>query len=256
MTSSNAAATTSTPSARSLRFRLADWLGSDRAAEVLRALIGSDPVGFLDAEPDLADRSSIGAPGAGGSTASKPATSPKPSSPLLEVRYDDVWREQVRRLLAACDDIPDEHPRLCRLAAALAAGRLVSPAAMAALDAPAEASRAEIQKMILGDYSARRATAVEQQWADLGRRDRRRTNREEIEANYDERNLMRLRHLRARLPTATERRDHLQSLPPLRRHYPRLARPRHHLDTCRPPQSHPLCCALTQSRPRPTALGL
>lgn len=43
--------------------------------------------------------------------------------------------------------------------------------------------------MILGDYSARRAKAVEQQWADLGRRDRRRTNCDEIEATYDERNL-------------------------------------------------------------------
>ncbi len=33
---------------------LADWLGSDHAREVLRALIGTDTAAFLDQEPDLA----------------------------------------------------------------------------------------------------------------------------------------------------------------------------------------------------------
>jgi hypothetical protein len=53
---------------------LSDWLGSDRAAEVLRLLVGTDPAEFLDCEPGLADQSSTGSVGAGGSTASTHVT--------------------------------------------------------------------------------------------------------------------------------------------------------------------------------------
>jgi hypothetical protein len=169
---------------------LADWLGSDRAGEVLRVLIGTDPVGFLDAEPELAGRAIDWCSRRRRLNRFQARDLAQTLVSTLEARHDAIWREQVRRLLAASDDIADEHPRLCRLAAALAVGHLASPEEIADLDDPPAQSRAQIQQAILGGYHAHRSAAVDQQWSSLGRRDRRRVTREKIETEYDERNLL------------------------------------------------------------------
>lgn len=57
------------------------------------------------------------------------------------------------------------------------------------LDQPAEETRAEIQQAILANYHVRRAAAVMRRWSDLGMRDRRRITHEQIETDYDLRNL-------------------------------------------------------------------
>ena len=168
---------------------LADWLGSERAADALRFLVDGDPAAFVDREPDLAEqiadwydrRRRVGR--------FQARDLAKPLVADLEHRHDRIWQRQARRLLAAEADIADEHPRGYRLAVALAECRLVGATLIDALDQPAEQTRAEIQQSILGDYYARRAAAVDQHWSGLGWRDRRHASYEHVEADYDERNL-------------------------------------------------------------------
>lgn len=169
---------------------LVNWLGSERACEVLRALIGTDPAEFLDSEPDLAGqvvdwfsrRRRINRFQARDLAQSLVAA--------LEARHVAVWQEQARRLLAAEDDITDVHPRLCRLAATLAAGNLASAEKVTALNDPPAEPRALIQKAILGDYYARLAHAVLVEWSLLGWRDRRRITPKHLDASYDEQHLL------------------------------------------------------------------
>jgi hypothetical protein len=168
---------------------LADWLGSEHAAEALRVLIGTDPDAFLSQKPDIAERVVDWFDRRRRLGRFQARDLARPLVAEMEERHAVMWQQQAHRLLAAKADIADKHPRLCQLAATLADGHLANEVAVAALDHPAEQTRAQIQQAILGDYSARRATAIEQQWADLGRRDRRRINRDVIEVNYDEHNL-------------------------------------------------------------------
>jgi hypothetical protein len=169
---------------------LADWLGSHHASEVLRALIGADPAGLLDTEPDIAEQVIDWGARRRRLNRFQARELAQTLVSILEARHDTIWREQVRRLLAAEDDIADEHPRLFRLAAALAARHLASPEAIADLDDPPAQSRVQIQQAILDGYHAQRSAVVDRQWSSLGWRDRRRVAREEIETEYDERNLL------------------------------------------------------------------
>jgi hypothetical protein len=168
---------------------LADWLGSERAAEALRFLVDGDPVAFLNQEPGLAEqltdwydrRRRVGR--------FQARDLAQPLVADLERRHERMWQRQARRLLAAEADIADEHPRLFRLAATLAKGRLVDEDAIAILDQPAEQTRAEVQRAILGDYDARRADAVDRRWPALGWRERRRNTKAQVEADYDRQNV-------------------------------------------------------------------
>jgi hypothetical protein len=168
---------------------LGNWLGSERAAEALRFLVDGDPVAFMDREPHLAEqiadwydrRRRVGRFQARDLAQHLVAE--------LEERHAVMWQQQARRLLAAEADIADEHPRVCQLAALLAAGRLVSAVQIGLLVRRAEQTRAEIQQDALKGYPARRAAAVDRLRTDLGWRDRRRVACEQLGADYDERHL-------------------------------------------------------------------
>jgi hypothetical protein len=168
---------------------LADWMGSAPAAEVLRVLIGADPGAFLDTEPDLADLALDWFAGRRRLGRTPARDLARPLVAALEPRHADLWDEQGRRVLAAKADIADEQPRLCRLAAMLADGRLAKIDQIAALDTPFVQTREEIQRALLGDYQARRASFVDDEWSRRHRRDRRGLTREHFEADYDESNL-------------------------------------------------------------------
>jgi hypothetical protein len=168
---------------------LPDWLGSDRAAEVLRVLIGTEPAAFLDNDAVVAGQVLGWFDHRRRLSRFRSRDLAAPLVSILDLRHDDVWRVQARRLLASTDDIADEHPRVCRLAATLAAGHLASPEAVAALDDSPAQPRAQIQHVLLGDFYGRRAVAVDQQWSALGRRERRHLTRAQIEADYDKRSL-------------------------------------------------------------------
>ncbi len=169
---------------------LADWLGSEPAAQVLRLLIGADPGAFMDQNPSLAGqvaewfdrRRRVGR--------FQARDLAQPLVTALEERHDVMWQQQAHRVLAAEADIADEHPRLCRLAAGLAEGHLVDAAAIAALDQPAEQTRAEIQQRLLGDYHDERTAAITKAWTSLPRRERRRTSVGELTEAYDAQRLL------------------------------------------------------------------
>jgi hypothetical protein len=108
----------------------------------------------------------------------------------LEARHDALWREQAGRLLTAEDDIVDMHPRIFRLATTLAAGTLAGAAEMAVLDEPPVDSRAEAQRRVLADYQSRQADAVNERWSRLGRRERRRSTRDQLKVSYDDQQLL------------------------------------------------------------------
>jgi hypothetical protein len=166
---------------------LDDRLGSERAGEALRFLIGADPEVFLDAEPDLAEqvlawfdlRRKVGR-----FTARSLA---RELVVVLEARHDVLWREQARRLLDARDHVAAEHPHLLRLASILASGRLAD---LALLDRPPGPSRDEVQAQLLGDYPDRRAASVAKAWSELSRRDRRRVTVDQLVEAYDAEGLL------------------------------------------------------------------
>jgi len=114
----------------------------------------------------------------------------QPLVTALEERHDVMWQQQARRVLAAEADIDDEHPRLCRLAAGLVEGHLVSAAAIAALDQPAEQTRTEIQQRLIGDFIAKRTATITKAWTSLPRRERRRTSVGELTEAYDAEQLL------------------------------------------------------------------
>jgi hypothetical protein len=171
-------------------YALADWLGSERAAEVLRVLVGTDPVALMDQHPNLAEqvtewfdrRRRIGR--------FQARDLAQPLVAALEERHHVMWQRQARRLLAAEAEIADEHPRLCWLAATLADGHLVDAAAIAAVDQPAEQTRAEIQQHLLGDYLDKRTAAIIKAWGSLPRRERRLTSVDELTEAYDAERLL------------------------------------------------------------------
>jgi hypothetical protein len=164
---------------------LAHWLDSDRAAEALRHIIGAEPAVFLDREPELAEqvvewfarRRRIGL--------FQARDLARPLVALLQDRHTALWREQAARLLAADEHIAAEHPRMHRLAATLAAGSLLSPDEMAYLDTRPAQTRGQIQAAVLAAYAARRAAAVERDWAARSWRERRRTTRERLATAFD-----------------------------------------------------------------------
>ena len=169
---------------------LPDWLGSDKAAEVLRLLVGADPAGFLDGEPDLAGPAVDWFGRRRKLDRFRAQDLARPLVTALEARHSALWSEQARRVLAARDDIADTHPRLCRLAAILADEHLANLDEIAGLDAPATERRAQIQQAVLGNYHTRRAAFIDDKWSGLGWPDRRRLTREHLEAQYDEQNLL------------------------------------------------------------------
>jgi transcription initiation factor IIE alpha subunit len=175
---------------------LADWLGSQPAAEVLPVLIGNDPAAFLDTEPDLsrqildwfARRRRVNRFDA--------RDFARPLVAVLEDRHRAIWADQARRLLAATDHLVEDgqravtHPHLHRAASILAAGHLLTEDQAAALQASLPRTREELQQETLGDHPERRAAAVEDHWRNLGRKARRHIPREQIAAGYDEQHLV------------------------------------------------------------------
>jgi hypothetical protein len=124
-------------------------------------LIGTDPAVFLDGEPDLAAQVVEWFNRRRRINRFHARDLARPLVASLEKRRRGMWEEKARRLLAAQDDIADEHPRLCRLAAVVATGHLASPDEIAALDDPPAESRTQIQQAVLGDFYARRANSVD-----------------------------------------------------------------------------------------------
>jgi Replication-relaxation len=169
---------------------LADWLGSDQDDEVLRAFIGIDPAAFLDTEPHLAAQVIEWFTWRHRLNRFQARDLAQPLVAALEARHDTVWQEQAQLLLAAKDELADIHPRRCRLAATLAAGKLASVDEIAALNDPPNESRAEVQRGILEEYHARRTDAVNEEWSRLGWRERRRNTRDRLEVAYDEQHLL------------------------------------------------------------------
>ena len=169
---------------------LPDWLGSQRAAEVVRLLIGTDPATILNDEPDLAAQLTEWFTQRRRISRFQARDVAQPFVPNLEARHDDIWREQARHLLTAGTRPAEAHPRLCRLAATLAAGALAGSNEFAVLEnLPAE-SHVEIQRHILGDYHAHRADAVNEKWSRLGRRERRSLTRDQLQSDYDGQHLL------------------------------------------------------------------
>jgi DNA-binding transcriptional ArsR family regulator len=168
---------------------LADWLGNAHAAEALRALIGTDPSVFLDAQPTLArevidwwtTRRKVGRFSA--------RDLARPFVAVLEARHRLLWVQQARQLLAADEHLTAAHPGLCRLAATLAGHNLASEEEITMLDARPVHTRRDLQHHAFGDYLSRRAAAVNAQWQGLPRRVRRHTSRDELATTYDDQHL-------------------------------------------------------------------
>jgi hypothetical protein len=161
------------------------WFGSEHAAEALQLLVGADPVGFLDRDPELAAQV-IGwyanrRQRVNYHVARELA---EPFVPILEERHGALWQVQVKRFLAAGGWIAADHPHLYRLAKTLTSGRLVPLKEMAKLDTPPTQTRAEIQQAILATYHARRA-AAEREWLALSKRDRHRASPEQLAVRGD-----------------------------------------------------------------------
>jgi hypothetical protein len=167
---------------------LAHTVGNERAAAVLRVLIGADPAGFLDAVPDLAggivdwarQRRRVGR--------FEARDLAQPWVRVLEERFDSLWAQQARHLLAAQARLAAGDPAVYRIAAALADGNLAED--LAILDAPPGRTRQALQDDVLGDYPARRTAAIEATWQALSRRIRRHTSRQDLADRFDAEHLL------------------------------------------------------------------
>jgi hypothetical protein len=175
---------------------LADWLGSQPAAEVLPMLVGNDPAAFLDAEPDLAGQIVDWLAQRRRVNRFDARDLARPLVAVLEARHHTIWTDQARRLVATTGHPLNAgqgvvtHPHLHRAAAILAAGHLLTEHQAAALHTPPDRSREQLQQEAFGDYLERRAAAVEDHWRKLDRRTRRQIPREQILAGYDEQHLV------------------------------------------------------------------
>lgn len=169
---------------------LADWLDSKLAAEALQTLIGTDPTGFLDSEPDLAQRIIDWGERRRRTDRFTARERARSLVSTLESLHVAMWRDQARRLLAAEDHLAAGEPRVYRLAATLAAGSLAAAEEIALLDLAPTRTRQNLQREVFGDYLARRADAVDREWESFGRRDRRRISREQLAAAYDSDHLL------------------------------------------------------------------
>lgn len=170
---------------------LADRLGSQRAVQALQTLVGTDPDGFLDAEPELARR--IIDWGTAnrrlGKLEAREAAAPLVTE--LEDRHEALWTGQAQALLAAEEHLAAVEPVVCRLAAVLATGALGAAGDLAVLGAPAPAGgRERLQQHAYGDYPQRRAAAAEAEWRALDRRERRQTSPKQLAARYDAEHLL------------------------------------------------------------------
>lgn len=168
---------------------LADWLGSQPAAEALQFLISSGAAAFLDDEPDLANQVVDWLDERRRINRFRARDLAQPIVCALEQRHTRLWVDQARHLLSAEEHIMAGHPHLYRLAVTLASGRLAGPEEIAILGSPPAETREQIQRRSLGDYPIRRATAVDRAWRALGRRERRRTSRDQLAAAHDDTHL-------------------------------------------------------------------
>jgi hypothetical protein len=169
---------------------MSDWLGSERAAEALKAIIGNDPAGFLDGEPDLAAQILDWGRHWRRIPLSDRRERAKPLIPILEARHTSLWAQQARLLLSSHDHLAAGEPRLCRLIATLADGHLATDAEIAMLRAAPARTRQQLQRDAWGDYPAQRKAAVEARWAALGRRVRRQTSLEQLAAEHNDDHLI------------------------------------------------------------------
>jgi hypothetical protein len=169
---------------------LTDWLDSRPAAEALHALIGTDPAGFLDREPDLAAQVLEWGRHWRRIPRSERRERAEPLVPVLEARHAALWAQQARLLLSSHDHLAAAEPRLCRLVATLADGHLAAETEIAMLSAAPTRSRQQLQHDAWADYPAQRNAAVEAHWAALSRRVRRHTSREHLADAYDNEHLI------------------------------------------------------------------
>jgi hypothetical protein len=169
---------------------LQDWLGSQPAAEALKAIIRNDPPAFLDNEPDLATQVLEWGRHWRRFPRSERRERARPLVPILEARRTTLWAKQARLLLAAHDHLAAAEPRLCRLIITLADGHLVEDTDIAMLRAAPARTRQRLQDDAWGDYPAERDAAAEAHWAALRKRDRRLTSREHLADAYDNEHLI------------------------------------------------------------------
>jgi hypothetical protein len=169
---------------------LTDWLDSQRVGEALKALIGTDPVAFLDREPDLADQVVEWGRHWRRIPRSERRERAQPLIPVLEARHAALWAQQARLLLSSGDHLNAAEPRLCRLIATLADGHLANEAEIARLCTAPTRTHQQVQHDAWDDYPAEREAAVDAHWAALSRRGRRHTSREQLFAPYDDEHLI------------------------------------------------------------------
>jgi hypothetical protein len=168
---------------------LGDWFGSEPAAELLRLLIGSDPAGFLDGEPELSSAVVDWFEQRRRLNRFRARDLAQPIVAMLAPRHSEMWASQVRRVLAADAYVADDHPRLHRLVRTLASEHIAPVDDLAELDVAPARTRAEIQTTLLGTYVLERAEAVEREWMGLDRRTRRRVAPDDLTAAYDREHL-------------------------------------------------------------------
>lgn len=168
---------------------LADWLGSQPAAETVRMLIGTNPAAFLDDEPHLAHQIIDWTQQRRRTNRFEARDLARPLTNALEDRHAALWAQQARQLLAANQHLAAADPHLCLLATILAGGNLASEHETQVLNAPPTRTRQQLQQHVLAEYPARRSTSVDATWHALQRRARRRTGREQLTAAYDDQHL-------------------------------------------------------------------
>ncbi len=169
---------------------LANQLGSERAAEVLRVLVGSDPAAFLDAEPDLAGRVVSWVRQRRRVGRFEAQNFARAWVTVLEGRHAALWSGQARRLLAARDHLAAGGPGVYQLAESLASGQLADEDDLAILSAPPTDSHEQLQRAAFGDYLVRRQAAVDSTWRALSRRARRTTTPRDVADRFDEEHLL------------------------------------------------------------------
>jgi hypothetical protein len=169
---------------------LAGWLDNRPAAEALAALIGTDPAVFLNREPDLATQVLEWGRHWRRIPRSERRERAKLLVPILEAHHAVLWAQQARLLLSSHDHLIAAEPRLCRLIATIADGHLAGEADVALLRAAPARPREQLQRDAWGDYPVQREAAVEARWANLSRRARRQTSREQLADAYDDDHLI------------------------------------------------------------------
>lgn len=156
----------------------------EAAAEILLQL-ARDTAAFAAEHPELAERLLDWWPhrhDAGGDVG--------PVRAQLLGLHRQRWTAHARLLLQVAGDDPgDADPRLCHVADRLAQGRLLSPGQPDDV-AGYRRRRSQVQADQLGGYPAHRDREVAAGWAGLGWRARRRSTREALAADHDDRELL------------------------------------------------------------------